>query len=262
MNAPTKSMALRLAERGCPVFPCRNDNKAPLTQNGFKDASINPDVAAKWWSRWPDALIGVPTGEKFVVLDLDLQHPEAQRWYAENCGRLPLTRKHATRSGGRHLLFQPHDLIKCTTGKLHAHVDTRGHGGYIIWWPASGLEVLHANVLAPVPEWILRAVAPSLENVATLRQFATATRQFAENEFQTTTRSAALQLRGLIRTIAAAPEGQRNSLLFWGGCRLSEMVSAGLLCRADAIEIGMEAAARTGLSRIEAQRTLNSAFRK
>jgi hypothetical protein len=208
--------------------------------------------------RWPDALIGVPTGEKLVVVDVDLQHVEAQHWYHEHCYipelngeyRLPLTRQHVTRSGGRHLLFQPHDLIKCSTGKLHPHVDTRGHGGYIIWWPACGLEVLHANVLAPVPEWILRALEPPVESVAVQRQF-------TQHEFQTA-RSADHQLNGLLE----APQGQRNSITFWGGCRLAEMTAAGLIGRAYAMALGVEAATRTGLSRIEAQRTLQSAFRR
>jgi hypothetical protein len=123
-------------------------------------ATTDPEVIERWWSQWPEALIGMPAGERFVVVDLDLQHAEARAWYHSNRERLPLTRNHMTRSGGRHLLFRPHDLIKCTAGRLHPHVDTRGHGGFIIWWPATGLKVLHGNVLAPVPDWISRAAAP------------------------------------------------------------------------------------------------------
>jgi putative DNA primase/helicase len=69
-------VALSLIKRGLPVFPCKVDKK-PYTANGFKNASIDPDVIVRWWQTWPDALVGVPTGIRFVVLDLDLQHPEA-----------------------------------------------------------------------------------------------------------------------------------------------------------------------------------------
>jgi hypothetical protein len=244
-----KDEASRLVERGCAVFPCRPDNKAPLTPNGFKNASTDAGVISEWWSRWPNALIGVPTGSRFVVIDVDLQHVEAQHWYHENHARLPLTRKHATRSGGRHLLFQPHDLIKCTVGKLHSHVDTRGHGGFIIWRPACGLEVQHANVLAVVPDWILKALSQPECVVQPIANPATP-------------EIAARQIEGIVRTIAGAPEGQRNSITFWGGCRLAEMASAGLIGRNTAIALAVEAASRTGLSRIEARRTLESAFQR
>jgi hypothetical protein len=157
--------ALKLAQRGTSVFPCINrpgqdDDKRPLTLNGFKDATADADVVHEWWTRWPNALIGVPTGEKFVVVDVDLQHEDAQQWLADNRPRLPLTRTHSTRSGGKHYLFARNDKVKCSAGKLGPHIDTRGSGGYIIWWPALELEVLHAGVLAPVPDWIIEALSP------------------------------------------------------------------------------------------------------
>ena len=148
--------ALDLAKR-VPVFPCDND-KRPFTAHGFKDASTDPDLIHRWWMRWPSALIGVPTGIKFCVVDADLQHPEAQEWYGK--ANLPVTRIHTTRSGGRHLLFRPHDEFRCSASKIWKHVDTRGLGGYIIWWPAEGLEVLHGGIVAEVPGWIIAKLNP------------------------------------------------------------------------------------------------------
>jgi putative DNA primase/helicase len=146
--------ALKFARQGIAIFPCGAD-KTPLTRRGFKDATTDGATLHDWWTCWPDALIGVPTGIKFCVVDLDLQHEEARRWYDKNRERLPLTRAHVTRSSGRHLLFQPHDKLKCSAGKIARGVDTRGPGGYIIWWPATGLEVLHPDALAPVPDWLI-----------------------------------------------------------------------------------------------------------
>ncbi len=255
----SRSNALRLAERGVPVFPCRED-KAPLIgpdtdehgekiprTGGFYQATTDHQQVREWWSQWPDALIGVPTGPKFVVLDLDLQHSEARQWYDDNRARLPLTRQHITRRGGRHLLFRPHEAIRCTAGKIHAKVDTRGQVGFIIWWPSTGLEVQHAKVLAPVPDWILKSFVQP-EYVA------------QPIAVPATPEVAARQVEGIVRTIAAAPEGQRNHITFWGGCRLAEMTKAGLLERSTAIALAVEAAAHSGLSRFEAQRTLESAF--
>ena len=121
--------ALKLARWGAPVFPCNPATKAPIVAGGFKAATTDEDRIGRWWSDYPDALIGTPTGLKFVVLDLDLQHVESQRWYDVNRPRLPLTRAHCTRSGGRHLLFKPHDRLTCSAGKLARGVDTRGRGG-------------------------------------------------------------------------------------------------------------------------------------
>ena len=101
--------ALRLACH-VPVFPC-GANKAPLLPRGFKDATTDFVLIGTWWSRWPNALVGVPTGIQFVVLDIDCgKHVEAAQWYGK--ANLPLTRTHITRSGGRHLLFQPDDRVR------------------------------------------------------------------------------------------------------------------------------------------------------
>src|SRR5204863_3771988 len=120
----TVSKALDLADVDVAVFPCA-PSKAPLTKHGYKDASVDPVQIKEWWRQLPGALIGVPCGKHFVVIDCDLQHAEAQHWYAR--ANLPLTRLQETRSGGRHLLFRPDDRIGCTQGKLWDHVDTRGY---------------------------------------------------------------------------------------------------------------------------------------
>ena len=238
------STALALANRRLPVFPC-GDNKAPLTEHGFKDASTDAAVIARWWSRWPDALIGVPTGLRFVVVDVDLQHREAQHWYAR--ANLPPTRMHVTRSGGRHILFAPHAGIRCSASKIWRHVDTRGAGGFIIWWPACGREVMHANVLALVPAWIVRALEqPKLQQRRPTRV--------------DLNKAPTAAIAGIIRTIAWAHEGERNQLAYWGACRLAELAEQQVISRGDAVAIVVEAASRAGLPRGEALRTAHSAF--
>jgi hypothetical protein len=239
--------ALKLAERGNPVFPCKPD-KRPYTASGFKNASTDPDVITKWWRLWPDALVGVPTGEKFVVIDCDLQHPEAQGWYFDHAVRL-VTRKHCTKSGGRHLLFKPDDRVGCSASKIHPHIDTRGKGGYIIWWPAEGLEVLHADVLAEVPEWMMKSLKPPEPEPEYVPQRTV------------TVRSVCRSIEGIIRTIALAAPGERNAKLFWGASRLKEKAEQSILSRSDAIGLALEAASRTGLPLTEARRTVASAFR-
>lgn len=155
MSKDSLSQALWLAERSIACFPCK-DNKRPACPHGFKDAASNADDVRNLWRAYPGSLIGVPTGIRFCVLDLDFaKHSEAEEWC--RTAKLPPTRTHATRSGGLHLFFKPNPIIKNSASKIAPGVDTRGDGGYIIWWPAEGLDVYHGNVLAEVPEIILAA---------------------------------------------------------------------------------------------------------
>ena len=242
------TMALRLASRGHPVFPCNRETKAPLIGGGFKNATTDTAMIKHWWRGHPDALIGLPTGAKFVVLDADLQHSEAVQWYAR--ANLPLTRTHATRSGGRHLIFRADDRVSCSVGKIWPHIDTRGRGGYIIWWPAEGLEVQHVDVLAEIPDWVIRKLTPEAP-------------AYRAPVFNQPISDQLLQRKvdGILGTIATAHEGERNNTLNWGAYRLAELVNKSLLPRDYAFELAIEAGRQAGLSIIESRRTVQSAFR-
>src|SRR5947209_4178613 len=74
--------ALDYVALGIPVFPCAATKK-PLTPNGFKDASLDEQQVRDWWARWPEAMIGVPTGpvSGLDVLDLDLDPDEGINGY-------------------------------------------------------------------------------------------------------------------------------------------------------------------------------------
>jgi hypothetical protein len=251
------SQAFSLAGK-LPIFPCRNhggspDDKSPLTKHGFHDASQDRNQVREWWAQFPSALIGVPAGVKFVVVDCDLQHREAQEWYGR--ANLPVTRTHYTRSGGRHLLFKPHPDVGCTAGKIAPHIDTRGIGGYICWWPSETMAVLHAGVLAAVPPWIIERLRPPELHSRDVGAVKSAGK-LAHDDVTTGRR-----LSGIIRTVASAQEGSRNAVVFWGACRLGEMVAAGEIDRADAIALSVEAASRTGLPRAEAEKTAISGIR-
>lgn len=66
--------AARFAAAGVPVFPCVPVEKRPLVRRGFYAASTDPGQVVAWWSRWPSANIGIPTGAAsgFEVVDIDV----------------------------------------------------------------------------------------------------------------------------------------------------------------------------------------------
>src|SRR5258708_4431274 len=63
-EAPSSPLeyALAYARVGFAVFPCRPRGKEPITKHGFKDATRDEAQIRKWWTRWPDANIGIATG--------------------------------------------------------------------------------------------------------------------------------------------------------------------------------------------------------
>ena len=81
-RSPSLTFAARsLAAAGVPVFPCLVEGKRPLTRRGFLDASSDPDQVVVWWSRTPNANIGIPTGAPsgVVVVDVDVHGPHDGR---------------------------------------------------------------------------------------------------------------------------------------------------------------------------------------
>jgi hypothetical protein len=151
--------ALALAER-YPVFPCAED-KAPDTDHGFKDASQDPETIRRMFKRRSSPLIGVPTGERsgIDVLDIDPRHG-GHLWMNDADESLPTTRRNHTRSGGVHILFRHASGVKNTASKIAPGVDTRGEGGYVIWWSAAGCRVENPDALADWPKGLLKVLCP------------------------------------------------------------------------------------------------------
>lgn len=154
LNA-TLECALLLAERGYAVFPCHPD-KRPATSNGFYGASRDPDVIKKWFSG-SDRLIGVPAGlgNDLFVVDID---PQGEDWLTTNKERLGARRRHETKRGEHYLYKYPSDNPSGTTSasRIALGVDTRGEGGYVIWWPAEGFAVEgELEDMSEPPSWLL-----------------------------------------------------------------------------------------------------------
>jgi bifunctional DNA primase/polymerase-like protein len=172
--------ALEYAATGLPIFPCNPKpgpgRNRPLTRRGFYDASRDPDMIRRWWSSWPDARIGMPTGRASGrwVLDIDVKRPEANGFDTlEDLGHalLPETPMAHTASGGLHVYFNAADReLKCSAGLLGPGLDVRGDGGYVIVpSPESGYEwdpFWNFDTVEPVPApawlWPPKPARPSI----------------------------------------------------------------------------------------------------
>jgi hypothetical protein len=157
--------ALALAARGFHIFPCRPRDKRPATTNGVRDATTDEDIIQAWWRQQPDNNIAIATGAAsgIFVVDVDgLDAEAALRGLEAEHGALPATVEAIT-ARGRHIYFRwPQEPVRNSAGKIGAHIDVRGDGGYVLCPPSihpSGRRycwsVDSANSIADAPGWLL-----------------------------------------------------------------------------------------------------------
>lgn len=155
----TVELAKRLAEEaGMWVFPV-DGAKKPLTPNGFKDASIDPEQIDAMWDEHPDALIGVYCGKsEIVVLDIDYKERDGvvvdgfesleAAWV-----EIPASFAYDSTSGqGRHIVYQAPKgkVLNGVAGyRKMAGVDRRAGGSYVVW---NSRDV--PTELVDAPDWL------------------------------------------------------------------------------------------------------------
>ena len=258
-RSPSLGLAARsLAAAGVPVFPCVVEGKRPLTRRGFLDASSDPEQVAAWWSRTPNANIGIPTGAPsgVVVVDVDVHGPHDGRaafQRATDAGLVDgaglLVR---TPTGGAHVYFP------ATPGREQrswqaatAGVDFRGDGGYIIAPPSRRIidgSVCRYEVADIAAHSVGHVDAARLRDfldprpVAPLRASSGSMDEDAER---------------LATWVAGRGEGERNRGLFWAACRLAENG----VSPAEALDALGAAAQSAGLGDREITTTVRSAYR-
>ena len=135
----TVRAALDLAAAGIPAFPCGQD-KRPLLRDWQLLATTDEPQLRAWWSEWPAAMVGVPTGETsgIFVLDVDVDRDTGERVGEASLAALGFRRLLdgpgvTTPSGGRHLYFRdPGPEFTISAGRLGFKLDTRGSGGFAI----------------------------------------------------------------------------------------------------------------------------------
>ena len=128
--------ALEYAKEGWPVLPLRG--KIPLTKHGVKDATRDVTQITEWWRRWPDANIGLATGEAsgWLVLDVDIKKgkrgDESLCALEEEHGPLPKTRHSVTASGGSHYVFRMPDYPVKSRNGFREGLDLLSDGKYFV----------------------------------------------------------------------------------------------------------------------------------
>jgi hypothetical protein len=155
--------------RGWSVLPVRARDKRPLIAWELLQMtrpSVNELV--EWFRQWPDANIGIVTGEisNLVVVDVDPKHggDDSIERLQQRFDRLPPTVESKTGGGGRHLYFAHPGFPLRNRAGLAQGIDLRGDGGYVVAPPSvhpTGRRYVWARgrspmemLLAPLPRWL------------------------------------------------------------------------------------------------------------
>jgi putative DNA primase/helicase len=307
--------AFAYARAGFPVFPCnptqdkKRGSKAPLvpgeTSPGAKDgghwlASTDQAQIERWWSRWPAALIGFPTGLRTgtVVVDLDPRDHSVETmletlkiwcggglaWCDPETGEIIGPAVAQTQSGGLHLYFRRSETeiknrANVFSGFIRTkealpelgHIDVRGDGGYVIA-PPSVMEdgKVYCWLRRPSKDeqgrWQLPPLPPALRRVITgERQPRVEAPRPAARSYTgggDVERYVRKTVDGVLNTMRSASAGERNQLIFWGACRLGEFVRGGVLGEGEAFDL-LLAALPAGVSPGEpkARKSIESGLR-
>lgn len=257
--------AFRYAQSGKPVFPC-NSNKAPSVFGGFKSASKDYDTIVAWSNKYPNALIGIPTGKAsgLFVLDVDVKSGvngfDTLAALEEQYGALPPTLTVKTPSGGEHRYFVMPETevpLKNSVGLLGAGLDTRGEGGYVIAPPSlhsSGISYQYVDRSiepAELPLWMIdflkkpKAVVKQVSPKTILSTDSTSYGKTERNE--------------IVAEMANALPGQRNDTLNRMAFRLGVLVRDDQINGPDSHAL-IQAAIAVGLTEKEVHRTFKSGF--
>jgi hypothetical protein len=209
--------------------------------------------------------IGLDTHKSgLLVVDEDQLHAFTD--YATTINMVVPETFTVTTAKGRHFYFrQPAgDPLGNGTGTLPDGIDIRGRG-YVVG-PGSIHEtgVIYTAAdpglpIAPIPGWLV-----------TVLQSPASDARFQQPAGRHPLRAATPgRLRGVLAFVldsrppgpGGKPPGDRNNRLYWASCRAAEMIRAGELDRAAAVQVLTEAGEATGLGSGAVAATIESALR-
>jgi hypothetical protein len=265
LHHPVSTNAIQ--ERGmrcsCGDPACGAVGKHPLTPHGLNDATSDPAQLGRWWRRWPQANIGLVTGDRADVLDIDGPTGRAalRRFTADHDLRLdgPVVR---TGTGWHHYLTPTGSGNRAG---LLEQVDWRGRGGYVVAPPSRHASGRRYQWLRPLTAELPTAPTPLRSLLGSARLHPS--QPVPAAPFSPTPGGhpyGRVALERELSAVALAPRGRRNHTLYQAGIRLYSLVAGGVLAR-DEVEAGLLTAAETSRLLVEeptqTRRTLASAER-
>jgi len=172
----------------CGLADCEKAGKHPRYHkkdlpHGLNDASRNSAQIRKWWTRWPDANIGIRTGEISGIVVFDIDPPNGEESLDDlirTHGEIADTWQSFT-GRGRHLWYRHPggSKILSRNGFIAPNIDIKADGAYVVAPPSlhySGkkyeweLSSYPDDIaLAEASQWLIDLIAEKEQPTATTR---------------------------------------------------------------------------------------------
>ena len=267
-------IAIGYAREGYKIFPCINkgkDKKKPLIKDWPNVATNDLKQINEWWTKWPNAAIGLPTGaiNNIWVVDCDIKNDgngieEFLKICKENDYNPNDTLIIVTPTEGLHYYYRYEvgKLIKTSVKEIGIDIDVRGDGGYIIGAKSlidgKAYRRLNENDIQKAPSWLTelcrkKELKPKIESNSVKYNF--------EGNIDPRFRE---KFEEAINAVRGSQDGSRNDTLNKSAFLCGQLVGAELLnesfARDELEEASMHLAYTDGLNSVQA--TIKSGLEK
>jgi len=136
--SPFLNAALAYRNQGFSVIPIRAGEKKPLIAwEDYQTRRATEKEIDAWWTKWPEANVGIVTGSVFGLVVIDLDSLGAKERLKELLPDYDLSAVPRSRTGrGWQLYFKhPGTLVQNRAGVIPT-LDVRGDGGYVVAPPS------------------------------------------------------------------------------------------------------------------------------
>lgn len=229
------------------VIPVKFRQKTPLIPwKTFQTRCSSEAEIQTWLRQFPQANIGIVTGEVSNLVVLDVDGEEGEQTLKKYT--IPPTRAVKTARGVQYYFQHPGYLVHNFARKMPG-LDLRGDGGFVVAPPSvhpSGhvYAWLNEGEIAPLPDWLVELTRPKPEpRPVEIPQIHQTPWAIVQQELE---------------RLATAPEGCRNNMLNVVAFRLGKLVARGMLNRFAVEDILTSVAVSRGLTPYEVKNTIRS----
>lgn len=150
--------ALSYLQRGWSVVPLQSKKVPLIAWEQCISRLPSADEIRDWWTKWPDAWIGVALGPVSGLVRIDADGEGALTKLFE-LGELPSTAEFVTPSGGRGWLYEcppglEKSVVPWTGTNAHEEVRLQSRGAYTVIPPSPGYKWLNGQEVAKAPNWV------------------------------------------------------------------------------------------------------------